>query len=74
MQEQERRLDSFVLGDFQTDRTEIMNEKFTGVCLALDVGEDDLSGLVRSGETSMFRAKILDHDQRRFLLDCARNL
>lgn len=32
------------------------------VCLALDLGEVELSGLVRIGETSLFISKALDHD------------
>ena len=74
LHEQDRRHDSIVLRGFRTGSAETLREKFMRACLALDVGEVELTGLVRIGDTSLFRAKVLDREQRRTLLDCAKNL
>jgi len=74
LQEQHRRQNSVILRGFQVETANAVREKFAGVCVALDVGEIELDDLVRISGTSLFRARILNLDQRRELLDCTKNL
>lgn len=60
LREQERCQPSIVLRGFWTGCEEVVKEKFAKVCLALDIGDVQLSGLVSIGKTCLFRAKVLN--------------
>jgi hypothetical protein len=53
---------------------EAVRDEFRRTCLLLDVGEVELVDLMEIGSTVLFRARVLNRDQRTRLLENARNL
>lgn len=71
LREQELCQDSIVLRDFQTGSAEDVKEKFAWLRMSERLSSE---WTCENSQKNLFRAKLLDCDQRRMLLDCAINL
>ena len=63
LHEQEKRQCSVVLRGFSSTSQEVVKRKFVDICVLLNVGNIELSGLSRIEETGLFRAKIMDKEK-----------
>ena len=72
--EQEKRQCSIILRGFQTEDVEGIRNEVRKIYLILNVDVVELDGLVKIGNTGLFRAKELHKDLRSALLSNAKNL
>ena len=72
--EQERRQCSVILRGFNAVNQNDVKRKFADICVLLSVDQIELSGLTRINEMGLFRAKIMNKEQRSLLLSRVKNL
>ena len=73
LQEQERRQCSVVLRGFNSNNQDLVRRKFVDICELLGIGHIELSGSTGIENTGLFRAKIMNKEQR-FLLSRVKEL